>query len=226
MATAAKGKTVAKKVADYRTISGIKDAFRALSESANNDAHDLIKGVLAYMQRNDLSVSAMQKEIKECSTGVLTYSDVNYFGMAHEIYEHAIGATTGTPRDVMKMATRLQRFYGKDDAIKQVRKLTRDGVAFGKWNDKDENGKSLYVPTEKERKEREEKKNGGKENAKKVEKRAATFDEIVLQVLSIIGKRPAEWRTTSQPAAVAELVAILSSVTESGEKAKPKKPRK
>lgn len=208
----------------YRSTKAIADAFRKLNESANESAHDVIRGTLAFMQARGMSVSQMQAELKECKSGVLTHSHVAYFTVADSIYSRALGATSGKPSDVVTMASRMQYVYGKDDALKRIGELTAAGIPFAEWSKKDADGNAVHVPTVAETKAKRAAEKGtdgnggeGKGDGGKPEtvKEPDTLDTFVLASLVWLKKHKNE-RRTSQPDSVAELVAILNSVTVKG----------
>lgn len=223
-----------------RTFADVVEAFRAVNDGTASGVRDVVLRTAQFIQSGDHSINALKKELAGVKVGVMTVGHVASIQISAAIYRANVGALAVAPANVLTMAARMQKVYGIEAGIKRVSELakvrvpdtdskgkpiTKNGkpvmraLTFAEWSAK-KDGKSLYVPTEGEHKAAQAAKSGGKKSAKKDGKKdgaqksitVRNLDDVVLGALQIL-KKNTEWRTTSQPDAVAELSAILNSVT-------------
>ena len=122
--------------AAFRTIADVRNAFADTNANTANAVKDLVVSTAQFMQSGDVSVRTLQKELEGAKEGTVKIGDIAYFGVAAAIYAlpESFGVLKGTEaRDVLKMATRLQKQMKKDGALAQVAAFRKSRTAFAEW---------------------------------------------------------------------------------------------
>lgn len=102
---------------------------------------DTVVGLATKLQTGELTVREVQQEVSESPMKLVKVGHVAYFQVAKVLYElpDSVGVMRVWPTEVLTMAARLQKVYGKPGALRRIAELREAKVkSYVKDEDGDE----------------------------------------------------------------------------------------